>query len=157
MTGEEIGELLAAAAMLGDWVEATDFAHDGLYAVVMSEDLLATLSFDPESATLRTAVEVTALPHGPAAVRAEIMEVLLHANALSHHGDGVSFSLSPDDDTVTLLANLPAKVGGERLLESRLRRMATLVEAWRPLIASLGHGGTAPDEVGLESLLLFRA
>jgi hypothetical protein len=154
VTGEEIGELLAAAARIGDWVEAADF--DGLYVVVMTEDIGARLSYDPESETLRTTFEVTTLPIGRAAVRAEIIETLLRANTLSHHGDGVFFSLSPEKDAVTLSASLPAKAGGERALEARLRRMATLVEAWRPLIASLGQGGEPPDQAELNATLLLR-
>jgi hypothetical protein len=156
VTAEEVGELLVATARIGDWLEVTDFAHDGVYFLVMSENLSATLSFDRESATLRAAFEVMPLPLGHTRARAQIMEVLLNANALSRHADGVSFCVFPHNDAVALLANLPATPGGERVLENRLRRMAMLVEAWRPLISSINHGDAPPDVAELGPFLLFR-
>ncbi|MGJ0507804.1 MAG: CesT family type III secretion system chaperone [Methylocystis sp.] len=158
MTREEAGQLLAATAHVGNWLELTDFESGGLFILVMSEDMSASLSFNPETELLRATFDVATLPDDSADARREIMETLLNANAFAHDGDGVAFGLSPHDETVTLSANLPAIRGGERDLAGSLSGLAALVEAWRPLIRSIESRTTPADapEPDPQALLTFR-
>lgn len=158
VTREEAGQLLTETAHIGNWLELTDFESSGLFILVMSEDMSASLSFNPETELLRATFDVATLPDDNADARREIMETLLNANVLAHDGDGVTFGLSPHDETVTLSVNLPANRGGERDLAASLSGLAAMVEAWRPLIRSI-ESRTAPaetPELDPQTLLTFR-
>jgi hypothetical protein len=156
MTFEEIGQLLAATAEVGDWVELAAFESSGLFILIMSDDMTVSLGFDPETLFLRATFDVATLPSDPE-TRRERMETLLNANTLNQDRGGVCLGLSPHDDTVTLTATLPAKRGGERELAARLSGLAELVEAWRPLIGAASARKPAVSAQSQDQLILFRA
>jgi hypothetical protein len=138
---EEFTCLIRSAAELGDWFELAAFESSGRFVLILNDELSVTLSPAPDSELLSATFDVGPLPDSDAA-RHRLVELLLNANA-RQQSPVVSFGVSPFNESVTLSTLIPVKLDGEHELVASLSKLAALVEAWRPLVASVESSAPA--------------